>query len=996
MKNKNIIYLFAIALFLLPFIKWAESQVVINEYSVSNLSSFVDNYGEYEDWIELYNAGLTTTSLGGYCLSDDTAEPEKWEFPFGATIAAGGHLIVWATGRNEATGGNYHSSFRLSQTKDPPEFIVLTDPVGNIVEEHQLQVTQKEHSRGRETDGAASWRIFTNPTPENSNNTATSYLRYTNKPVMSDTAGFYASGLVVTITTDEPNATIHYTTNGMPPTPSSPVCSLPVSIDNTTLLQARVISDDPEALPGLIEFNTFFIGEEHDLPVMSGSGDGLLTLLNGNSSLRPFGTIEYFNKDGIRTTYGYGEYNEHGQDSWVHDQRSIDYIMRDECGYNYALQEELIELTDRDEFQRVILRASGDDNYPGIDTSAHTRDFIIQNLAEKIGMNLDVRKGNRCVLYANGNYWGIYAMREKVNDHDFTSYYYDQGKYELQFLMLWGGTWAQYGGQQAFDDWNALHDFIKNQDMGDLENYNYVASQYDITSLVDYVHINSYVVCSDWINWNVGWWRGLNPDGGHLKWGYILWDEDATFGHYINYTGVPGQNPYVSPCFPEGITADPEEHIVALNELRESPVFEQYYVSRYVDLINSGLHIDYVIPWVDSLAAIIETEMPRHTNRWGGSFQQWQNNVQKIKNFVTTRFEILNQGFINCWNLNGPYPITLKTEPEGMGEIHLNSLILTDFPWQGNYFGGINTKLKAVPANLQYEFDYWELNNHNVLPSDTVQNVFLDLTTSDTIVAHFKQKVYVDSLVINEINYNSAGNFDVEDWVELYNPHDYPLDIAGWFFRDGNDEHEFVFPGGTIVEPHGYLVLARDTAAFHDHFPDVENYLGQFDFGFSAGGELLRLFDASSVLVDTVSYDDDEPWPTEPDGDGPTLELIDPGLDNALPESWQASTGYGTPGEENSTPVGIENIPPLTADLVAGVSPNPFSTSAMLRIRGEQKLTDGQLTIYDFHGEIVRRMDHIFARNILLERGDLPAGLYIFKLQEISTGRMTTGKFIIQ
>ena len=65
----------------------------------------------------------------------------------------------------------------------------------------------------------------------------------------------------------------------------------------------------------------------------------------------------------------------------------------------------------------------------------------------------------------------------------------------------------------------------------------------DLQSLADYVIVNSASVCSDWLNWNTGWWRGTNPDGEHQKWGFILWDNDATFGYYINYTGIPDISP---------------------------------------------------------------------------------------------------------------------------------------------------------------------------------------------------------------------------------------------------------------------------------------------------------------------------------------------------------------------------------------------------------------------------------------------------------------------
>ncbi len=320
----------------------------------------------------------------------------------------------------------------------------------------------------------------------------------------------------------------------------------PSTITSTTKLIARTYGVDNTILKSLVVFNTYFINESHNMPVLSASAEELDNLLNGNQYLRPFGTFEYFNEDGVRTTFGYGEFNEHGQDSWVHDQRSIDYITRDECGINYAIRDTLIPLTDRKNFQRIILRAAGDDNYPGIDSSALLRDFFIQNTSQKGGLNLDVRKGEKAVMYVNGIYWGIYGMREKVSDHDFTDYYYDQDKYHLYYLKLWGNSWAEYGGEEAWDDWDALHDFIKYNNMANQANFDYVKSKYDYTSLIDYVHINSYVVCSDWINWNVGWWRGTDPLGDHQRWGYVLWDEDATFNHYINYTGVPGIQPL---CF---------------------------------------------------------------------------------------------------------------------------------------------------------------------------------------------------------------------------------------------------------------------------------------------------------------------------------------------------------------------------------------------------------------------------------------------------------------
>ncbi|NCA86706.1 MAG: hypothetical protein EOM83_14240 [Clostridia bacterium] len=992
--------LFTIFLLFAFSVLWCGSstaQVVINEYSVSNLSGFADNYSKYEDWIELYNTSSVAVNLSGYGLSDKIDNPGKWLFPAGTTIPANGFIRLWASGRNVAdANGHYHTNFKLSQTKDEPEHVVLSGPFGAIIDQVQLEITQKEHSRGRATDGGETWALFINPTPKNSNIPANAYVRYTFKPSIDVEAGFYNEPIEVTLSTEEPDGTIRYTIDGSDVSSSSAVYSSAISITETTILKARTYSADNTVLPGLMTFNTYFINEIHTLAVMSLSAAQLDDLLNGNQGLTPFGTFEYFNKQGQRTTVGYGEFNEHGQDSWVHPQRSIDYISRDECGYNYAIREKLISLTDRDEFQRIILRAAGDDNYPGIDTSALLRDLFVQNTATRNGMHLDTRKGEKGVIYVNGIYWGIYGFREKVSDHDFTDYYYDQDKYHLYYLKLWGSSWAEYGGEAAWQDWNALHDFIKTQNLTLDENWEYVDSRFDYKSLVDYVHINSFVVCSDWINWNVGWWRGTNPEGGHQKWGYVLWDEDATFAHYINYTGVPGISPTTSPCFPEGLPYDPEEHILVLNKLRANPEFNQYYISRYIDLYNTAFRPESMIGYLDSLEALMEPEFQHHVDRWGGTVQQWKNNVQKIRNFITSRHNYLPQGFDECWNLEGPYEFTVQAQPAGVGGVQLNSLMLTQFPFDAQYFGGIDMVAEALELNPNYRFDHWQLNNHSIFPDSISKSITFQLSTNDMLTAHFVEKLFADSLVINEINYNSADGFDAGDWVEFYNPHPYGLNLGGWIFKDEDDSHSFVFPAGTDIPGEEYLVLVEDSTLFMQQFPAVENFVGNTGFGFSGGGELLRLYNDEGVLIDTVRYDDEAPWPVEPDGNGPTLELILPHYDNALAQSWMASPLHGTPGEMNSFWVALPEPEPLVKEVSIRVVPNPFSESAIIQILTDEKVTNGSFSVFNIYGKLVRHYDHIRAARFALPQENLAKGMYLFRFDDSETRISGNGKFVIE
>ena len=153
------------------------------------------------------------------------------------------------------------------------------------------------------------------------------------------------------------------------------------------------------------------------------------------------------------------------------------------------------------------------------------------------------------------------------------------------------------------------------------------------------------------------------------------------------------------------------------------------------------------------------------------------------------------------------------------------------------------------------------------------------------------------------ISNNSQENEYVNpgDWVELHNPTNESIAIGFWEFKDGNDTHVFIIPENQVLESGAYLVLCKDSLAFNDNFPNVSNFIGEFDFGLNGGGEVVRLFDAGELQVDEVNYDDSSPWPLEPDGNGPTLELIHPSLDNDLGVNWATSDNNGgTPGVVNS------------------------------------------------------------------------------------------------
>jgi hypothetical protein len=749
MKNK--FYLFAAALiFSAPV--FLRAQVVINEYSCANWRDILDYYQETEDWVELYNPGATAVSLTGYHLSDRKNNPTKWVFPANASISPGGFLRVWCSGRNlKDPQGNFHTNFKLTQTRNNAEQLVFADPSGNILDDLEIEKTQVHQSRGRLTDGSNDWRIFLEPSPGLTNNDVPSAIGYTARPSMDKPAGFYQDSVLVTISVSDPNATIRYTTNGTEPGSLSALYTQPIKVTQTTVIKAMAISNDPMLLPSFKQYNTYFINDNHALAVVSVAGEQLITLANGNQSLRPLGSIEYFNKNGERKARAYGELNSHGQDSWANDQRSLDWVTRDEMGYDFALQEKLFPLTERDEFQRVILRASGDDNYPAAhhpqnEGSAHVRDAYIHNLAKRGGLNLDVRVAEKCIVYLNGQYWGVYDLREIPDDHDYTDHYYGQGKYEIQYVLTWGNTWAEYGGTQAISAWQSIRNFILNNDMNDPVKFQYVKDRYDYTSLIDYVIANSFTVCTDWLNYNTGIWRGLNPEGGHQKWGYILWDNDATFDHYINYTGLPSTQADAAPCNPETLTggSDPQQHIRVLNKLRTNPEVEQYYLSRQADLMYTVFGCENMLSYLDTIEALIDPEMERHAQRWFGTYNEWRNNLEDLREFITARCTILPSLMDNCYAVEGPFQATIRVEPPGTGQLQVNTLKYqaNQLPVTGHYFSGTDIDLLLAASAVDtttYRFDHWSAGQHTFTDPFAAQTA-IDITTADTIVAHFVAK----------------------------------------------------------------------------------------------------------------------------------------------------------------------------------------------------------------------------------------------------------------
>jgi hypothetical protein len=145
-----------------------EPLIYINEFMASNSSTLADEFGEFNDWIELYNPNPFAIDLAGYYISDDLSNLTKYQIPENsdnAVIAAFGWLLIWAD--NQVEQGDLHASFALSALG---EDLVFTAPDGeSIIDAYTFNAQTQDVSEGRATDGAPNWVFFDTPTPNASN-----------------------------------------------------------------------------------------------------------------------------------------------------------------------------------------------------------------------------------------------------------------------------------------------------------------------------------------------------------------------------------------------------------------------------------------------------------------------------------------------------------------------------------------------------------------------------------------------------------------------------------------------------------------------------------------------------------------------------------------------------------------------------------------------------------------------------------------------------------
>ncbi len=193
------------------------------------------------------------------------------------------------------------------------------------------------------------------------------------------------------------------------------------------------------------------------------------------------------------------------------------------------------------------------------------------------------------------------------------------------------------------------------------------------------------------------------------------------------------------------------------------------------------------------------------------------------------------------------------------------------------------------------------------------------------------------SVVINEIHYDPTNRAEFVEFVELYNAGTNQVDLAGWYFSSGVS---YVFTNDTRLDPDEYLVIGESPAAVNDKF-GISGTLGPFIGHLAGDGERVTLRNAAGGKEDEVDYSEGFPWPVGSRGEGSSMELIHPAMDNDLGGSWRCSgypsIGPPTPGARNG--VWATNAAPQVRQV--DHSPNAPTNNQPIRVTAKATDPDG-------------------------------------------------------
>ena len=590
-------------------------------------SNGVYTNGEAYDWVELRNTGKKTVDLSGCYLSDSKKNLTKWAFPAKTTVKAGAYILVYCTGEemNPGKNGVYYANFKISASG---ETLRLTDKDG----ETNLLTLKFPAQYGNVSwglpEGGGEYGYFAEATPGKKNG-KTVYPARADLPALLTPGGFYQQAVTVSAAAPE-GCALRYTLDGSTPTEKSKLFPAEgLVFSKTGVLRVRAFGES--FVPSETVSASYFIGLEQPVPVVSLISDNKYlfdqktgALVKGTNANYPNyeheweypANVEYFNLDGECEINQLGTFTAAGHSARQNAQKSIAIYARKAYGPDRFYFNPFPH-RDYDSYKSLLLRGANSDAF-----STRLRDPVISSLAEPL--DIIYQDALAIEVYINGQFWGHYNLREKINKHFVAQWEGVTDEDEIDQIDILARTGRdEFVQNGSNEDWLALCDFCKTKDLNDPDNLNYVLERLDIDSLFTHTAFEIIIGNNDFTNVRV-----YRVPGG--KWKYLLFDVEAGF---LSLEAGP-MNYYIKKVN-DKIQGFRHEPLAALLNV---PEMKAKFLTRFAEVLELSFQWPYVEahfqPWEDML----EILLPRHLERWPHfTLKAWRQNVDAVKYYARMR-----------------------------------------------------------------------------------------------------------------------------------------------------------------------------------------------------------------------------------------------------------------------------------------------------------------------------------------------------------------------
>lgn len=548
------------------------------------------------------------------------------------------------------------------------------------------------------------------------------------------------------------NAKIFYTLDGSTPTLQSHLYEMGdvLLIKDNTIIKAALFKNNKQ-LSSVVHKN-YFINFSSDLPILAINTDppnlwdneiGIYVVGNDPN----IANFTKQNDDWKRPAYlSYFANNQEifsrsinikisGGSSAYFPQKSFNLYFAD-SEPNNQINYQIFPDRDRKSFDSLKISNSGNDWY-----STLFRDCLMQELLLN-NTDLSTQACRPAIVFLNGDYWGIYNIRERHNRDYFIQNYADY-KLESKNIIVSathngfdkkGFPKIRIGKEKDGDSYLDLINFVKNNDLSIDSNYQGVLNKIDLNNFIDYNIAEMFYANYDWPHVNYKFWRykndifeeTLSPLDGRWRW--LIYDTD----HGFALDGPKNINRLVKDdalSLDMFYKLDKEEYV--FKNLFANADFRNKFVTRYFDLLNSDFKKETVIKKIEELSSRIDQEIVRHIERWGDqtegmltSKEDWYQNVEKLKNFASNRPAYVKNHLIQHFELLGLYQIKINAQGPCLGEVKVNSLTLdtNHFPWLGDYplnmplvLEGLSSKNCSFVSWLSDDLNQASLRKKNLL-----------------------------------------------------------------------------------------------------------------------------------------------------------------------------------------------------------------------------------------------------------------------------------------